>query len=228
MKKLLFTILCLVGYTLTTQAQEPRKVVQAEPQYSDVLNVFSLLDIDVFRFDLTAFSNEKYAISLYIDEYENNQKKGRVRTNHLGENIVSLDEVPAERRDEFRKMKQIAEGENEWVRIKSLSVYLRKMTDLTTTITINVPDAMQVSNSIKNRPVGEYKRNFYKVRPFTLTEIGTGDLLTIPLLLYGSGWLYGSIIRFCGEREIDPDMKAEILTKIPHQYVLGLELKKVK
>lgn len=228
MKKLLVTILCLIGCILTTQAQESRKIVSVEPQYSDILNVFHLLDIDVCRFDLSAFSNEKYAISLYIDEYENNQKKDRIQVRNLGNNIESLDKFPPEQRGEFRKMKQIPEGENEWIRIKYLSVYLRKITDSTTTITIDVPDVMQANSSVKNRPLGEYKRNFYQLRPFTLAEVGEGDLLTIPLLLYGSGWVDGPIIRFCGEREIDPGMKADILTKIPHHYVLGVELEKVK
>ena len=52
--------------------------------------------------------------------------------------------------------------------------------------------------------------------------------MKIPLLLYGSVWAEPgtTFFRFCGENEIDPEMKAEILTHIPHHYVIGVQLKK--
>ncbi len=52
----------------------------------------------------------------------------------------------------------------------------------------------------------------------------------IPLILYGSAWLDEkyNIIRFCGEKEIDPEMKAEILKDIPHYYIIGIEFKSDK
>ncbi|WP_373151839.1 DUF5041 domain-containing protein, partial [Bacteroides caccae] len=56
------------------------------------------------------------------------------------------------------------------------------------------------------------------------------EFVELTLILYGSAWLdkQHDIIRFCGEREIDPEMKAEILKDIPHYFVIGIELKAEK
>ena len=37
-----------------------------------------------------------------------------------------------------------------------------------------------------------------------------------------------SVIRFCGAKEIDPDMSTEILKDTPHYYVIGVTLTKVE
>ena len=64
----------------------------------------------------------------------------------------------------------------------------------------------------------------YLTRPFKTGEITTGKFL--PLVLFGSIWYdkdFG-IHRFCGEKEIDPDMSSKILKYIPHYYVIGIEV----
>ena len=42
------------------------------------------------------------------------------------------------------------------------------------------------------------------------------------------GWLDEryNIIRFCGEKEIDPELSSEILKHLPHYYILGLKYEK--
>ena len=47
-------------------------------------------------------------------------------------------------------------------------------------------------------------------------------------MLYGSWWEEPgtTICRFCGESEIDPGLQAEMLTDVPHYYVIGLRMKK--
>ncbi len=32
----------------------------------------------------------------------------------------------------------------------------------------------------------------------------------------------------CGEKEIDPEMKSEILQKIPHYFIVEIKLEKIK
>lgn len=228
MKRLSVTILCLISFIFMAQSQDSRKVTSVEPQFSDILNVFEMMDINIFGFDLSPFLDTKYSVSVYVDEYKNNKKVNRNHTINIGNNIESLKDVPEEHRASFREQKQIPEGKNEWDKIKNISVYIRNMNDSTSIISIVVPNAVKTGTQVKLYPLGDFKRHFYKVRPFSFAEVGQEDFVDIPLILYGSGWLDGQMIRFCGESEIDPDMKAEILANIPHHYVLGLELKKVE
>ena len=224
-------LICL-SYVSTVSSQEASKVVKVEPQLSDIYNVLELMDINLFRFDLNTFLNEKYTMSIFIDEYVNNKKTKRVFITKLGDNIQSLDDIPEKHRDGFRKLKKVPEGKNEWDNIKEVSVYIRKKNDTTAIFSIDVPDVMRFNRQVFLRPVGEQKTYFYHTRPFSFQEIKNDekDNMEIPVILYGSGWLDTkyNVIRFCGEREIDPEMKANILKDIPHHYILGLQLQKAK
>lgn len=230
MKKMLVATLICASCVSTAISQESRKVVNAEPQLSDIYNVLNIMNINIFRFDLNSFLNKKYTMSVYVDEYENNRKTKRVHTKNVGHNIKSLADIPEEMRDDFRKLKQVPEGKNEWDNIKELSVYVRKTNDSTAVFTIDIPGAMRMGLPAKLRPIGEFKTYFYQTRPFTFKQVGEEKNLEIPLILYGSGWQDPkyNVIRFCGENEIDPDMKSEILTDLPHHYIIGIELKEVQ
>lgn len=229
MRKYTLAALLCICFAVVANAQEKgRKVIKTEPELSDIYTVLDILHINMYRFDLSAFLTDTYFVNLYIDEYETGKEPKRKRTIRLGKNIVPLDDVPEEHRESFRELKKIPEGKNEWNNITCLSAYITKPNDSTAMFTIHVPGAMRTSQSAKLRPVGEHKTYFYNARPFTFKEIEEKDSLNIPLLLYGSGWVderFG-MIRFCGEKEIDPDMKAEILSNLPHYYIVGLEMKK--
>ncbi len=65
----------------------------------------------------------------------------------------------------------------------------------------------------------------YNTRPFKTGAVKDGFM---PLVLLGSSWSDSGWLRFCGESEIDPDMSNEILEKVPHYYVIGVNVKKRK
>lgn len=227
-KYTLATFICIFFAVVAHAQEEGPRVVKKEPQMSDIYGVLDALHINLFRFDLSAFLTDVYNVNLYIDEYEKGKEPRRKRTVRLGKNIESLDEVPEEHRAAFRELKKVPEGKNEWNNITDISIYLTKPNDSTAMFTINVPDVMRTNQKVNLHSVGEHKMYFYNARPFTFKAMEEKDSLNIPFLLYGSGWVderYG-IIRFCGEREIDPDMKAEILSNIPYYYIVGIELKK--
>lgn len=230
MKKITVAMLVCLSGLFTAKSQEISKVVNVDPQLSDICNILNIMDINLFRFDLSSFLNDKYEMRVYIDEYKNNKKVKRNRAFALGNNIKSLDEIPEKHRDDFRVLKQIPEGKNEWNNIKELSVYMRKTNDSTSVFTIDIPEVMRMNQPVELHPVGEFKTYFYQARPFAYQETGKKEHVEIPLILYGSGWHDDThnVIRFCGEKEIDTEMKADILTSIPHHYILGLELKKAK
>lgn len=68
----------------------------------------------------------------------------------------------------------------------------------------------------------------YKPVPFKTSIFENGKF--IPLAVYASFWFDEkySIIRFCGAKEIDPDMSTEILKDTPHYYVIGVTLTEVE
>lgn len=223
-------LLCL-SFTGIAKAQEKNpQVIKAEPQLEDVYNVLETMDIHIFRFDLKEFLNKTYTINMYVDEYEKGKSPKQAHNIGLGKNIQSLNVVPEEQRQAFREMKQIPEGKNEWEEIKELAVYFRKSDDSTSVCTINVPESLQGSVPLKLQPIEKYHSYIYHPRPFKFQIIKEEDHFKIPLVLYGSAWLDKEcdIMRFCGEREIDPEMKAEILKDIPHYYIIGIEFNSAK
>ena len=80
----------------------------------------------------------------------------------------------------------------------------------------------------KNDSVNGKKFYSYNTRPFKTQEITIGKF--IPLVLYGSWWYDKdfNIFRFCGEKEIDPDMSSDILKYLPHYYVFRIEVNPIK
>ena len=68
----------------------------------------------------------------------------------------------------------------------------------------------------------------YKPVPFKASAFENGKF--IPLAAYASFWFDEkySVIRFCGAKEIDPDMSTDILKDTPHYYVIGVIFTKVE
>ena len=65
----------------------------------------------------------------------------------------------------------------------------------------------------------------YESRPFELVApVETGKL--IPLVLFGSYWYEEEtgVSRFCGDKQIKPDLSSDLIKSIPHFYVLGIRI----
>ena len=65
----------------------------------------------------------------------------------------------------------------------------------------------------------------YESRPFELiAPVETGKL--IPLVLFGSYWYEQEtgVSRFCGDKQIKPDLSSDLIKSIPHFYVLGIRI----
>lgn len=241
MKKILSIALGMLAFISPMQAQnavtvdkevskDAPTVIKVEPQLDDIYEVLKALNINMYRFDLSKYLNEVYDVKLYVDEYEDGKRIKEVGSSRLGKNIKSLKEFPEEMRDDFRKIKNVPEGKDEWDNIKEMSVYITKPNDSTAMFTINIPGVLKTNKRVQLRPVGEEMVYLYDPRPFKFNPASETESINIPLIMYGSYWFDAryNVIRMCGEREIDPEMKAEILGKVPHYYVVGLELNKVK
>lgn len=227
-------ILLVVAYILsfcTLKAQELPKIIQADPQISDLFSVLEAMDVYLYRFDLKEFSNQKYNIGIYIDEYESNLSPKRIYNQNIGCNIRSLSEVPEGYREERRKSEQIPEGTDEWINIKEISIYLRKQNDSIAAFTIKVPDVATGTKRVPLRQIEmeNFKTYLYRPRPFEFAATQIKESIEIPLILYASAWVDEKykFIRFCGEKKIDPGMNAEILKHVPHHFIIGLKMQKM-
>lgn len=228
MKKLLLAAVMGIALSSYVKAQNASTVIRTEPQVSDIFEVLKTMNINMFCFDLSAYLNDIYTVKLYIDEYEDGKKVKEAGSSQLGKNIESLNDLREEIRDGFRKLKQVPEGKDEWDNIKELSLYITKPNDSTAMFTINIPGVLKTNKRVQLHPVSEQKLYLYDSRPFKFNEATQKDSINIPLVMYGSYWVDTkyNVIRMCGEKEIDPEMKAKILQNLPHYFVVGLELRK--
>lgn len=230
LKKILAAGLFCLSVSATAQEQATYEVERVEPKMEDILNIFKGMDIHLSRFDVSRFLDTVYRMEIYVKEYKNNQETGRVHHFDLQKNIGSLNDFRQEDWPTLRQIHQLSEGEKEWVNIKEISIYIRKdqERDSTAFIQIAVPGLGDQSVPFAIYPADGKHFYSYNTRPFAIHAASPADRLEIPLLLYGSSWAEPgtTFFRFCGESEIDPEMKAEILTHIPHYYVIGLRLEK--
>ena len=106
-------------------------------------------------------------------------------------NIKSLSEIPEEHQKEFRKIKQIPEGKNEWENIKEISIYLRKQNDSVAAFTINIPEVLIANKRVplQQLKTENFSTYFYRPRPFKFNATEIKESLEIPLVLYASAWV---------------------------------------
>ena len=98
MKRILVSALLCTSLFAAAQAQTTHTVKLVDTQLQDVLNVLEDMDIYIHRFDVSQFLDATYHVEIYVEEYKNNQKTGKVHHFDLGKNIRSLDEIPEEHR----------------------------------------------------------------------------------------------------------------------------------
>ena len=78
---------------------------------------------------------------------------------------------------------------------------------------------------VNESEVAEQQSYKYESRPFELVApVEMGKF--IPLVLFGSYWYEQEtgVSRFCGEKQINPDLSSDIIKSIPHFYVLGIKI----
>lgn len=232
MKKLI-ALLCAVALVDPLRAQDCLRVTPQPVQLEDVVDVLEMNDIHIHRFDLQALLKTHYNVSFYVDEYRHAEKQGRVHTFLFGPNIGSVTEYPEDVQEAVRQEYHLSPNENEYDRIKSVTLTLQVKDDSLATISVGSPLLGRMSkSSLKLYPVEGYAQavNYmYDSRPFRLDSVADADTVEIPLVFFGSWWYdkQSHFIRFCGESEIDPQLQSQIVKDVPHSYVIGMRLEKM-
>ena len=200
-------------------------------ELDDIITLLEASGYEVFSFDITDMLKDYYDITIIRKEYT---KEGEVTSRNLQtlQNKVLLTEYSESDRQKFVDENRIIDPETMAVyHAEKLNIgFYPSGNDSTIRIQIHIPDFVTLNTSLKLRGLtmkdSERLLFNYNTRPFQTRAFE--EELFIPLVLLGSMWYDEKydIYRFCGEKEIDPDMSSELLKDIPHYYIFGVKFVK--
>lgn len=229
MKRILsIAILILTAWsTLSAQAFKPVK-----PDFDAYVSLLQADGYDVQSYDLSALSDSTYSFMLIVREYENGKMihDGYERFIYPLRNRTMLSRFSEEDRKTVKPEDMADAARGIFALGTRLNLGLSPLNDSTLRVSMEIPEIGAAYQQLSLRPqvhpkTGTVQRN-YSNRPFTAPVFHSDTF--IPLMLVGSAWYdpHIEMFRFCGENEIAPDLSSEILSHVPHFYVIGVETKK--
>lgn len=197
MKKLIITALL----TLVAMMGQAQTIKMNEPSFSDYLPLLNAKGYMVYSFDTKNFKGAK--VEPVVMEYLKGEEPTEVLTFNV---IMSLDN-------------------------KLVIGFRPSDNDSTANYLFHFSENRGFGGRLKLKPIfapekPEEKWHIYESRPFELVgSCEKGQF--IPLVFYGSYWYDSDAggCRFCGDKEIKPDLSSDIVKYIPHFYVLGIKFK---
>lgn len=213
--------------TLSAQALKPVK-----PDFDAYVALLQADGYEVQSYDLSALSDSTYSFMLIVREYENGKMihDGYERFIYplRSRTMLSLFSEEARKTVKPEDMADAARGI--FALGTRLNLGLSPLNDSTLRVSMEIPEIgaayQQISLRQQVHPkTGTVQRN-YSNRPFTAPVFHSDKF--IPLMFVGAAWYDPQIemFRFCGENEITPDLSQEIVSHVPHFYVIGVETKK--
>lgn len=227
MKRILFiNIMCIMAAFVSAQSIKPQTAT-----FEDYIPLLNQAGYQVYSFDISDFLNDTYQVTFKIKEYKDSVEVENIQ--HFGfVNRRMIKDFPEE--SQKRILKEglaVNPGAGVYTQSSKLSISFSPLNaDSLKTIHFSLDGIGASSNRLKLQPVqsadSDELHYLYMDKPFKLDKFEEGTF--IPLVLYGSFWYDEkfNIFRFCGEKEIDPDMSSQILKYIPHYYVIGVEFVK--
>ena len=228
MKKI-FIIFCIVILSCTAFCQQ---IKNKNVELDDLLSLLDGTGYKLFSYDITEMLNERYDIVLIRKEFEAGKE---IETSNLTmlHNKRLLTDFPESSWQEIIDRGRIIDPKTQAIdhAEKIIFGFYPSDNDSTKFMHINVPNFMVIGR-MKLKLRGLFDKNMnkmffsYHTRPFKIEAFKEDEF--IPLILFGSSWYDErfNIYRFCGEREIAPDMSSEILKDVPHHYVIGVKFVK--
>jgi len=228
MKKI-FIIFCVLVLSCAAFGQQIKK---QNVELNDVVTLLGLAGYELFSYDITEMLNERYDMVFVRKEFDAGKEIANLNLSTIP-NKRLLTDLPESYWQQMIDAGQIIDSKTQAI------AHAEKITigfhphnnDSTKFIRISVPGfvtGMGVSLKMRGLPVKDSAQKVYRyhVLPFKIGTFKEGEF--IPLILFGSSWYdeQYNAYRFCGEREIDPDMSSEILKDVPHHYVFGVRFVK--
>lgn len=226
MRRLLAGICAAMFSVVSVCGQQIRT---ASVDSDDLKTLLAAAGYEQFAFDLSelAAGPTRYDMTLVVKEYESG-KELRAERIPFGPNRVMLTDFPEEARGGITPDAMADPDAGVFLRAEKLTVGLfPSKADSVTMLHVGIPSMNAVMRRFALRSLPDAKGGerlySYHSRPFRIDSFAPGRFL--PLVLYGSVWFdarYG-IYRFCGERELAPDLSSRMIADIPHFYVIGIE-----
>ena len=238
MKRITFVLILLSAISSASRAQE---VKPTESSIEDYIALLNQNGYQAYSFDISPLKGATYQVQFEVREY-------------VADNLEPISIQPYGRGFKNRTMvkdffwRKLSEEEVAKIKAASVDykngVYSRseKITvgflpcenDSTEVGRLFVENQGSAGFNLKLKPIdhrGVYNDEViykYKPVPFKASAFENGKF--IPLAAYASFWFDEkySVIRFCGAKEINPDMSTEILKDTPHYYVIGVTFTKVE
>ena len=204
-------------------------IARITPSTSDALFILEAMGVEMLRFDLSKLQDSTYNMGLYVDEYVDGVKQKREWNMHMGKNrMVVSEEYAQELRDAGTE--NFDSINNLLLCHKDVGLYILPKNDSTVMCQFKFTDGgaggfpLSLKELKYTSPRFQYS---YGMRPFRVDEHDLSKQ-EIPLMLYASYWYdeNAKVYRFCGDNEINPDMSTEMLTYLPHYYVIGISIVK--
>ena len=182
----------------------------------DINAILQTLNIDVYKFGVNLPDSNKYEVCLYLEEYAEKEL--------INKNIIWCTSSPYRTFKKGQMTSQPFDGAR----------FIIKNNKTEFLINIRMGDfghpeyKIKIDSTYSNRHL---PRRF-KIMNTTLSEGKT------PLVLIGSFWETklpdgkkmpdgsSKIFRFCMENELSPDFSNEAFEKMPHHYIIGVNVKK--
>ncbi len=225
---ILFAALVLLcGCGTGTKATIQKQIVRQDAVFEDYIPLLKKAGYNVFSFDISSLQDTLKAITVDVREYEYGK-----RTNYRGGYVHFSNMKMISDFSEFDQEKILAEGLAD---APERGIY--RLAEKLTLAFSPGKNPSQVTMTASMRGMGTFvwplhlrpldlpsyesdSQYLYEYRPFELDSFVENEF--IPLVLYGSFWKDGEIAHFCGEEVLSSDMSSDMISRIPHFYVVGI------
>lgn len=225
MSKLLLTI-CALCFSASVSGQQ---IKARESGFEEFRALFERAGYEAFSFDLSELLGDRYNMVMSIKEYAAGKEVDSRRIS-LGSTKTMLTDFPEQSRAKVTREMMADPDAGVYSQAEKLTIgFYPSEIDTLAQMQVNMPSMGRIHRRLELHAIEQPDAKplyWYNVRPFVIDAFEIGKF--IPLVFYGSGWYdeCANICRFCGEKEIAPDLSSEIVEKVPHFYVIGLEFTK--
>jgi len=191
---------------------------------------------NVFSYDISQLADTTYNIKLVTKEYKDREMIDSGEEIPFYYSLTNRTMLSAFNKEVQEKTlpEEMDDAEKGIYRIgRRLNIGLSPLNDTLRNVSMAIPGQGMINMptlklySQCNPKTGKHEL-YYSSRPFKPSELK--DSTFIPLVLFGASWWDSKyeFFRFCGEKEILPDMSGDILKNSPHYYIIGIEAIKQK
>lgn len=206
-----------------------QQIKSREAGFEEFRTLLERTGYNAYSFDLTELLGDRYNITLSVKEYKDGKEVKTTRKS-LGSNKRMVTDFPEESRKKITPEQMADPATQTYRQAEKLTIgFYPSGTDTLARLVYDIPTMTTMGDVLTLQGIEQPDAKtlyWYHQRPFIIDSFEPGKF--IPLVFYGSGWYDENVgcCRFCGESKIAADLSSEIVEKVPHFYVIGVEFTK--